>query len=151
MQPATPLLFHGPLGGLWFDRTDAAALVDQRLARGRVSAGEAEQLRELCVRGYLVLEGAVAHPIVDQVRVDLERLWAKQDPRLMLELDRAMKHDRLGVNDAMVKIQIAWDNKRLVGTAQFLPLFDQVANNEALVHMARERAAQLAETIRALK
>jgi hypothetical protein len=74
-----------------------------------------------------------------------------ESTRLMLELERAVKHDRLGVNDAMVRIQIAWDNKRLVGTAKFLPLFDQIANNDALVHMARERAAQLAETIRALK
>jgi len=74
-----------------------------------------------------------------------------ESARLMLDLDRAMKHDRLGVNEAMVKIQIAWDNKRLVGTARLLPLLDQVANNESFVHMARERAARLAEAIRALK
>ena len=71
--------------------------------------------------------------------------------RLMLDLGRAMKHDRLGVNDAMLRIQIAWDSKRLVGTAQWLPLLDQVAKNETFVHMARERAAQLADAIRALK
>jgi hypothetical protein len=69
----------------------------------------------------------------------------------MLELGRVMKHDRLGVNDAMVRIQIAWDNKRLVGTAQWLPLLDQVAKNESFVHMARERAAQLVDAIHALK
>jgi hypothetical protein len=74
-----------------------------------------------------------------------------ESARLMLDLDRVMKHDRLGVNEAMVKIQIAWDNKRLVGTARLLPLLDQVANNESFVHMARERAARLAEAIRALK
>jgi hypothetical protein len=74
-----------------------------------------------------------------------------ESARLMLELGRVMKHDRLGVNDAMVRIQIAWDNKRLVGTAQLLPLLDQVAKNESFVHMARERAAQLVDTIRALK
>jgi hypothetical protein len=74
-----------------------------------------------------------------------------ESARLRLELERVMKHDRLGVNDAMVRIQIAWDNKRLVGTAQWLPLLDQVAKNESFVHMARERAAQLVDTIRALK
>jgi hypothetical protein len=74
-----------------------------------------------------------------------------ESTRLMLDLDRAMKHDRLGVNEAMVKIQIAWDNKRLVGTAQMLSLLDQVAKNESFVHMARERAARLADAIRALK
>ena len=74
-----------------------------------------------------------------------------ESARLMLELERVMKHDRLGVNDAMVRIQIAWDNKRLVGTAQWLPLLDQVAKNESFVHMARERAAQLVDAIHALK
>ena len=74
-----------------------------------------------------------------------------ESARLMLDLDRVMKHDRLGVNEAMVRIQIAWDNKRLVGTTQLLPLLDQVANNESFVHMARERAARLAEAIGALK
>jgi len=74
-----------------------------------------------------------------------------ESARLMLELGRVMKHDRLGVNDAMVKIQIAWDNKRLVGTAQLLPLLDQVVKNESFVHIARERAAQLVDAIHALK
>ena len=74
-----------------------------------------------------------------------------ESARLMLELGRVMKHDRLGVNDAMVRIQIAWDNKRLVGTAQWLPLLDQVAKNESFVHIARERAAQLVDAIHALK
>ena len=74
-----------------------------------------------------------------------------ESARLMVELGRVMKHDRLGVNDAMVRIQIAWDNKRLVGTAQLLPLLDQVAKNESFVHIARERAAQLVDAIHALK
>ena len=42
----------------------------------------------------------------------------------MLELlrqryQRAAKHDRLGVNAAILKIQGLWENKRLVGTAEF--------------------------------
>jgi hypothetical protein len=69
--------------------------------------------------------------------------------RLMLELKRAAKHDKLGVNAAIVNIYILWNNKRLVGTAQYLPLLDQVAANETYIHMARERAAQIADAIRA--
>jgi hypothetical protein len=74
-----------------------------------------------------------------------------ESARLMLDLDRVMKHDRLGVNEAMLRIQIAWDSKHLLGTARLLPLLDQVAKNESFVHIARERAAQLADAIRALK
>jgi hypothetical protein len=69
--------------------------------------------------------------------------------RTLLELRRAARHDRLGVNAAVLKIQGLWDNRRLVGTAQFLPLLDQVAKDEAYIHMAGERAAQIADAIRA--
>ncbi|MEO8052375.1 MAG: hypothetical protein ABI833_18345 [Acidobacteriota bacterium] len=67
----------------------------------------------------------------------------------LLELRRSLRHDRLGVNAAVLKIQSLWNDKRLVATANFLPVLDQVANNEAYIHMARERAAQIADAIRA--
>jgi hypothetical protein len=69
--------------------------------------------------------------------------------RIMLELRRSIKHDRLGVNAAVVNIQIMYNNRRLVGTPQLLPLLDEVAGNEVYIHMARERAAQIADAIRA--
>jgi hypothetical protein len=72
-----------------------------------------------------------------------------ESTRTLLELRMAARHDRLGVNEAILKIQSLWNSKRLVGTAQFLPLLDQVAKEEAYIHMARERAAQIADAIRA--
>ncbi len=69
--------------------------------------------------------------------------------RLLLELRRAAKHDRLGVNEAIVNIQALWNNRRLLATGDFLPLLDEVAGNEVYIHMARERAAQIADAIRA--
>ncbi|MEQ1884270.1 MAG: hypothetical protein ABL967_04360 [Bryobacteraceae bacterium] len=68
--------------------------------------------------------------------------------RMLIELRRVIRHDRLGVNASILKIQAAWDNKKLMGTPDFLPILDQVAKNEALLHMARERAAQVADGIR---
>ena len=67
----------------------------------------------------------------------------------LLELRRAIRHDRLGVNAAVLKIQSLWNDKRLVATADFLPVLDRVANDEVYIHMARERAAQIADAIRA--
>jgi hypothetical protein len=67
----------------------------------------------------------------------------------LLELRRAIRHDRLGVNAAVLKIQGLWNDKRLVATADFLPVLDRVANDEVYIHMARERAAQIADAIRA--
>jgi uncharacterized protein YecE (DUF72 family) len=69
--------------------------------------------------------------------------------RAYLALDRAVKHDRLGVHQAMLQLVSLWEQKRLVATAQMLPLLDRVANNEAFINMARERATWLAGTIRA--
>jgi len=73
-----------------------------------------------------------------------------ESTQTLLELRRAIRHDRLGVNASVLKIQSMWNNKRLVGTAQFLPLLDQVAKDDAYIHMARERAAQVADAIRAV-
>ena len=67
----------------------------------------------------------------------------------LLELRRAIRHDRLGVNAAVLKIQGLWNDKRLVATADFLPMLDRVASDEVYIHMARERAAQIADAIRA--
>src|SRR6185369_6454509 len=69
--------------------------------------------------------------------------------RTLLELRRAIRHDRLGVNAAVLKIQVLWNDKRLVATADFLPVLDRVAKDEVYIHMARERAAQIADAIRA--
>lgn len=74
-----------------------------------------------------------------------------ESERLLAEFKRAVRHDRLGVNEAVVNIQASWERKRLARAEQFLPLLDQVAKNEIFMHMARERAAQLAEAIRAAK
>ncbi len=69
--------------------------------------------------------------------------------QMLLELRRSIRHDRLGVNAAVVKIQSLWNDKRLVATADFLPVLDRVAGDEVYIHMARERAAQIADAIRA--
>jgi hypothetical protein len=64
-------------------------------------------------------------------------------------LQRAAKYDRLGVNQELLLLEIAYDNKRLAGKAQFLPLLDRIAKGQNYMHMARERAAKLADAFRA--
>jgi hypothetical protein len=67
----------------------------------------------------------------------------------VINLERAAKYDKLGVNQAVLLAQIAFEHKRLVAAQQLLPLLDRVAKNETYMHMARERAAGLADAIRA--
>lgn len=72
-----------------------------------------------------------------------------ESERLLAVLRRAVRHDKLGVNEAIVNVQACWQRKHLVGPDQFLPLLDQVAKNDVFMHMSRERAADLADSIRA--
>jgi hypothetical protein len=64
-------------------------------------------------------------------------------------LERAVKYDKLGVNQALLQFNIAMDRKRVVSPQLFLPMLDRVAKNATYLNMARTRAANLAEAIRA--
>ena len=65
-----------------------------------------------------------------------------------IDLERAAKYDRLGVDKALRNLMVAMDHKRLVGVEQYLPMLDRIANNESYMHTARTKAAEVAEEIR---
>ncbi len=65
-----------------------------------------------------------------------------------IAMERSVKFDKLGVNKALLQFQAAMDRGRLVGLEVFLPLLDRVVKNDSYLHMARERAGAVAESIR---
>jgi hypothetical protein len=67
---------------------------------------------------------------------------------LRINLERAARFDKLGVNKAILQLQASFERKRVVSPAQFLPMLDRVAKNESYLHMARDRAAALADAFR---
>jgi hypothetical protein len=69
--------------------------------------------------------------------------------RSLIELEKSVRFDKLGIQQAILRIEILRDEKRLVAPEQFLPMLDRVVKNESFLHMARDRAAGLAEWIRA--
>jgi hypothetical protein len=71
--------------------------------------------------------------------------------RALIDLERSVRFDKLGVQDSLLRIEVTRDQKRLVAEDQFLPLLDKVIANEKYLHMARTRAAALAESIRGPK
>lgn len=73
-----------------------------------------------------------------------------ESERDFIELERAVKYDKLGVQNALILVESTRDQKRLIAPQQFLPLLDRVTKNESYMHMARERAAAFADEIRAL-
>lgn len=73
-----------------------------------------------------------------------------ESERALIKLETSARFDKLGVQDAILQIEILRDQKRLVAADQFLPMLDRVTKNESYLHMARERAGALADSIRAL-
>lgn len=65
-----------------------------------------------------------------------------------IRLENSVRFDKLGVNKALLQLEAALDRKRLVALEQYLPMLDRVIKNESYLHMARERAAYLADQIR---
>jgi hypothetical protein len=68
--------------------------------------------------------------------------------RHLIDLQRVVKYDKLGVNTALIQLEVSLDRKRLVSPEQFLPMLDRVVKNESFIHMARDRAANIAAQIR---
>jgi hypothetical protein len=83
-----PLAFVGPCDAAyypyqdasltaWFDRPDALAVIDRRLAAGELSAQDAQHLRDFVVRGYVVMEGLLDDALVDAVNLEIDDAIAK--------------------------------------------------------------------------
>jgi hypothetical protein len=92
------------------------------------------------------------YSIDENVRILLD--WFErivESERLLIDLERTVRFDRIGVNQAVIDLAVSYDRKRLVAPEQFLPMLDRIAKNDAFVHLARERAASLADTFRAQK
>jgi hypothetical protein len=68
--------------------------------------------------------------------------------QLLFLLEKSVRFDKLGVNNALLQVEAAWDRKRIVGPERFLPLLDRVAKNGSYLNMARERASALAQAFR---
>src|SRR5271155_1750524 len=72
---------------------------------------------------------------------------ARQQELLML-LERRMKYDRLGINDALLQFESDLNRKLLPEPQRALPALDQIASDTRFVDIARQRARAVAERIR---
>jgi hypothetical protein len=72
---------------------------------------------------------------------------ARQEELLML-LERRMKYDRLGINDALLQFETELNRKLLPEPERALPTLDQIAGDARFVEIGRQRARNLAERIR---
>ena len=66
----------------------------------------------------------------------------------LADLARAVKYDRLGVNDAIRQFESDLDHRILPEPEHFLAVLDQIAGDSHFIDMARTRARALAQHIR---
>lgn len=67
---------------------------------------------------------------------------------LVMLLERRMKYDRLGINDALLQFESDLNHKLLPEPRRALPTLDQIAGDSRFVEIGRQRARALAERIR---
>ncbi len=72
---------------------------------------------------------------------------ARQQEHLML-LERRVKYDRLGVNDALLQLEGDLKRQMLPEPERLLPILEQIVNDSRFVEIARQRARAMAESIR---
>lgn len=72
---------------------------------------------------------------------------ARQQELVML-LERRMKYDRLGINDALLQFETDLNRNLLPEPQRALPALDQIAADTRFVEIARQRARAVAERIR---
>jgi len=66
-------------------------------------------------------------------------------------LERRMKYDRLGVNEALVQLEQDVKRQAVAQPERFLPPLEQIAGDSRFLDMARQRARSLADYIRSGK
>ena len=72
---------------------------------------------------------------------------ARQQGDLVL-LQRRIKYDRLGVNDALLQFESDMDHRLLPEPERLLPVLDEIDSDSHFMQIARTRARALAERIR---
>ena len=85
-------------------------------------------------------------PAAQELQDWFERMAESAQRRI--DLERAVKYDHLGVDNALNGLEQSFESGRVVAPEQFLPMLDRVAKNETYMHQARAKAAELAEYIR---
>ena len=78
--------FHSRFGGLWTDRLDAPALLEERRASGALSRDDAARLAFWMEQGFWIEKGALSAESVEQVKAELAALASDPSRRPLVEL-----------------------------------------------------------------
>lgn len=85
--------------------------------------------------------------VAQQLQDKFEQIGESE--RAYIELERTVRYDRLGINDALAEVESLWLRKQLAAPKQFVPLLTRISNREMLMHLVRDRAARLKDEFEA--
>jgi hypothetical protein len=95
---------------------------------------------------YEVKFNYTINPVATQLLQICEGLARQQELAELLQ--RRMKYDRLGVNDALLELESDISKNVLPEPQRLLPLLDQISEDSRFLEIARQRARALAERVR---
>src|SRR5262249_48086459 len=78
--------FRSRFGGVWPDLSKAGELCAGKQALGLLTSEDAEPFRRWVRDGFVVLERAVPHELVDRLRDEIDAAWEKGDARVACEV-----------------------------------------------------------------
>jgi hypothetical protein len=119
---------------------------DLDVHRKIANLGEKTFRWESAGQSYEVKFNYTINPAATQLLQICEGLARQQE--LIDLLQRRMKYDRLGVNDALLEVEADVSKGVLPEPQRVLPLLDQIAGDSRFVEIARQRARALAEKVR---
>jgi hypothetical protein len=113
------------------------------------------RIANLGEKTFLYTKGGESHEVkfnytLDESATQLLNIFeglARQESDLS-NLQRVMRYDHLGVNDALVQIEADYNNKIFPEPERLLPALDQVSADNKFIDIARQRARVLASRIR---
>jgi hypothetical protein len=146
---ATPFEISHPLRAKIFEMS--AQLnhfkgLDLDVHRKIANLGEKTFRWEQGPEAYEVKFNYTINPVATQLLQICEGLARQQE--LIDLLQRRMKYDRLGVNDALLDVESDISKGVLPEPQRVLPLLEQISGDSRFVEIARQRARALAERVR---
>ena len=77
--------YRSRFGGFWPDLSNGMEIVKAKLDQGVISAVEAQQLHHWITKGYVIIENAVPHDVIDRLLSDTELAWKGHYPSIFVE------------------------------------------------------------------
>ena len=150
IQRNSPFEVSAPLRGKMFELGRTV----EPISRGRISTYTAKSptlvRRRFAGKRAPEVHEAIFNYTLNTAAAQLLQIFeglARQQELLML-LERRMKYDRLGINDALLQFETDLNRKLLPEPQRALPALDQIASDTRFVDIARQRARAVAERIR---